>query len=165
MQKAPQWRLADAMNTRDPSYIVNSLRTQRPLRVTLVVTMLLLSGSISRIDAATRRLPTGAEARAVAAIEQQGRLNVADLVRRINAASDQSERRALSQQIVDQKIQSDLDVLRALSRAARAGQLVGHAEVVDTGEVVSIRSVDELTLLLQRLAGEATSPATEAGAS
>lgn len=45
-------------------------------------------------------------------------------------------------------------VLRALPEAARAGLLVGKAEVVDTGEVVTIRSMAELTALLQRMAVE-----------
>jgi hypothetical protein len=45
-------------------------------------------------------------------------------------------------------------VLTALPLAARAGRLVGRAEVVDTGEVVVIRSLEELTALLQRLAAD-----------
>lgn len=44
-------------------------------------------------------------------------------------------------------------LLRLRARSAEDGQMVGHAEVVDTGETVPVRSVEDLRVLLQRLAG------------
>jgi hypothetical protein len=44
-------------------------------------------------------------------------------------------------------------LLRILGPAASDGALVGHAEVVDTGERVPLRDVDDLVALLRRLAG------------
>ncbi len=43
-------------------------------------------------------------------------------------------------------------VLRLLARPAEEGELVGHAEVVDTGEMVALHDVDELVALVRRLA-------------
>ncbi|MEQ1698828.1 MAG: hypothetical protein ABMA25_01910 [Ilumatobacteraceae bacterium] len=43
-------------------------------------------------------------------------------------------------------------MLRLLSRAAEDGEIVGHAEVIDTGEVVAVHDVDELLALVRRLA-------------
>jgi hypothetical protein len=44
-------------------------------------------------------------------------------------------------------------LLRVLGPAASEGEVVGHAEVVDTGERVPLRDVDDLFVLLRRLAG------------
>lgn len=44
-------------------------------------------------------------------------------------------------------------LLRVLGPAASEGEVVGHAEVVDTGEKVPLRGVDDLFVLLRRLAG------------
>ncbi len=46
-------------------------------------------------------------------------------------------------------------VVRLLAGAAIEGHLVGHAEVVRTGEVVSICGADDLERLAQRLAEDA----------
>ena len=43
-------------------------------------------------------------------------------------------------------------VLRCLPAPAADGFLVGHAEVVDTGEVIAIRHLDDLVAVVQRLA-------------
>ena len=43
-------------------------------------------------------------------------------------------------------------MLRLLSRAAEDGEIVGHAEVIDTGEVVAVQDVDDLLALVRRLA-------------
>lgn len=43
-------------------------------------------------------------------------------------------------------------VLRLQARSAEAGELVGHAEVVDTGELVPVRGIDEIVALVRRLA-------------
>jgi hypothetical protein len=43
-------------------------------------------------------------------------------------------------------------MLRLLARPAADGDIVGHAEVVDTGEVVPLHDVDDLRDLVQRLA-------------
>ncbi len=43
-------------------------------------------------------------------------------------------------------------MLRLLSRPAEDGAIVGHAEIVDTGEVVSVHGVDDLLALVRRLA-------------
>lgn len=42
-------------------------------------------------------------------------------------------------------------VLRLLAHPAETGELIGHAEVVDTGEVVAVRGVEDLIALVQRL--------------
>ena len=42
-------------------------------------------------------------------------------------------------------------LLRCLTRSGEAGQLVGHAEVVDTGEIVAIHDSTELIALILRL--------------
>jgi hypothetical protein len=42
-------------------------------------------------------------------------------------------------------------LLRLLARSGEAGELVGHAEVVDTGEIVSIKGPDDLLQLVKRL--------------
>ena len=39
-----------------------------------------------------------------------------------------------------------------LSRSAEDGEIVGHAEVIDTGEVVAVQDVDDLLALVRRLA-------------
>ena len=44
-------------------------------------------------------------------------------------------------------------LVRLVSDAAADGKLVGHAEVVATGEVVVLRSTDDLVALALRLAG------------
>ncbi|MEY2449893.1 MAG: hypothetical protein QOH79_3369 [Acidimicrobiaceae bacterium] len=44
-------------------------------------------------------------------------------------------------------------VLRVLSEPASEGRLVGQAEVVETGEIVSLTAPDELLHLVRRLAG------------
>ena len=46
-------------------------------------------------------------------------------------------------------------VLRVVPSATLEGRVAGRVEVVDTGESVVIRSVDDLVLLLTRLAAEA----------
>ena len=43
-------------------------------------------------------------------------------------------------------------MLRLLSRPAEDGAIVGHAEIVDTGEVVPVHDVDDLLALVRRLA-------------
>lgn len=43
-------------------------------------------------------------------------------------------------------------MLRLISRAAEDGEIVGHAEVIDTGELVHLHDVDELVELVRRLA-------------
>ena len=43
-------------------------------------------------------------------------------------------------------------MLRLLSRSAEDGAIVGHAEIVDTGEVVAVQDVDDLLALVRRLA-------------
>lgn len=43
-------------------------------------------------------------------------------------------------------------MLRLLSRPAEDGDIVGHAEIVDTGEVVAVHDVDDLLALVRRLA-------------
>ena len=43
-------------------------------------------------------------------------------------------------------------VLRCLPAPAADGYLVGQAEVVDTGEVIAIRHLDDLVSAVQRLA-------------
>jgi len=43
-------------------------------------------------------------------------------------------------------------VLRLMSAPAAAGRLVGQAEVVDTGEVVTLRSSADFVALVQLLA-------------
>mgnify|MGYP001229230898 FL=1 len=43
-------------------------------------------------------------------------------------------------------------MLRLLSRPAETGEIVGHAEVVDTGETVALHDVDDLVALVRRLA-------------
>jgi hypothetical protein len=45
-------------------------------------------------------------------------------------------------------------LVRALTGPAEAGRVVGHAEVVDTGEVVPLASVDALVELLRDLSRE-----------
>ena len=42
-------------------------------------------------------------------------------------------------------------LLRCLTRSGESGQLVGHAEIVDTGEIVAIRDAAELISLIRRL--------------
>ena len=51
-------------------------------------------------------------------------------------------------------------VLRVVPAAAADGRLAGRAEVVDTGESVPIRNVEDLLALLQRLALDANPDAT-----
>jgi hypothetical protein len=46
-------------------------------------------------------------------------------------------------------------VVRLLTEAADRGELVGHAEVVHTGEVVSVRGAEDLAALVRRLSAEA----------
>ena len=48
-------------------------------------------------------------------------------------------------------------VLRLLPEPAAAGLLVGRVEVVDTGEIVTVRNAAELSALARRLSGEAAS--------
>ena len=43
-------------------------------------------------------------------------------------------------------------VLRLMEAPAAAGRLVGQVEVVDTGQVVTVRSSSELVALAQQLA-------------
>jgi hypothetical protein len=43
-------------------------------------------------------------------------------------------------------------VVRLLTEPAEEGRLVGHAEVVDTGEVVRVRDAADLTRLVQEVA-------------
>jgi hypothetical protein len=43
-------------------------------------------------------------------------------------------------------------VLRLLPERAEAGELVGQVEVVETGEVVVVRHIDDLVDLITRLA-------------
>lgn len=43
-------------------------------------------------------------------------------------------------------------MLRLLSRPAESGEIIGHAEIVDTGEIVAIHDVDDLVTLVRRLA-------------
>jgi hypothetical protein len=43
-------------------------------------------------------------------------------------------------------------MLRLLARPAEGGEIVGHAEIVDTGEVVAVHDVGELVALVRRLA-------------
>jgi hypothetical protein len=43
-------------------------------------------------------------------------------------------------------------MLRLLARPAEDGEIVGHAEIVDTGEVVAVHDVGELLALVRRLA-------------
>lgn len=43
-------------------------------------------------------------------------------------------------------------MLRLLSCPAGSGEIVGHAEVVDTGETVPLHHVDDLVALVRRLA-------------
>jgi hypothetical protein len=52
-------------------------------------------------------------------------------------------------------------MLRCLPDPASDGFVVGQAEVIDTGELVPIRRVDDLVEMIQRLA---TSPASTPGA-
>jgi hypothetical protein len=47
-------------------------------------------------------------------------------------------------------------VLRALPEPAAAGELVGHVEVVATGEVAVVRSLNELGDVLRRVGASAT---------
>lgn len=44
-------------------------------------------------------------------------------------------------------------LLRVVADRAEDGQLVGHAEVVDTGEVVAVHGADDVVALARRLAG------------
>lgn len=43
-------------------------------------------------------------------------------------------------------------LLRVLAEPAEDGRLVGHAEVVDTGELVPVHSTDDVVALARRLA-------------
>lgn len=43
-------------------------------------------------------------------------------------------------------------MLRLLSRPAENGEIVGHAEIVDTGETVPLHDVADLIALVRRLA-------------
>lgn len=43
-------------------------------------------------------------------------------------------------------------MLRLLSRSAEDGEIVGHAEVIDTGELVAVHDIDDLLALVRRLA-------------
>lgn len=43
-------------------------------------------------------------------------------------------------------------MLRLLTRSAEDGDIVGHAEIVDTGEVVAVLDVNDLLALVRRLA-------------
>lgn len=43
-------------------------------------------------------------------------------------------------------------MLRLLTRSAEEGDIVGHAEIVDTGEVVAVLDVNDLLALVRRLA-------------
>jgi hypothetical protein len=45
-------------------------------------------------------------------------------------------------------------ILRAVAGAARDGRLAGRVEVVDTGESIAVRNVDELLAVLARLAAD-----------
>lgn len=45
-------------------------------------------------------------------------------------------------------------VLRLRTEPAEHGELVGHAEVVDTGEVVPVHGHDELLALVRRVRSE-----------
>ena len=42
-------------------------------------------------------------------------------------------------------------LLRLLAAPGEDGHLVGHAEVVDTGELVPLRDLDDLVHLVERL--------------
>lgn len=55
-------------------------------------------------------------------------------------------------------------VLRVVAEAARDGRLAGRAEIVDTGEIVPIRTADELLDLIRRLAVESDNDESGAGA-
>ena len=46
-------------------------------------------------------------------------------------------------------------LLSVIATAALRAEVIGHAQVVDTGELVVVRSSSELALLLQRLASAA----------
>ncbi len=43
-------------------------------------------------------------------------------------------------------------MLRLVTRSAEDGDIVGHAEIVDTGEVVAVLDVNDLLALVRRLA-------------
>lgn len=45
-------------------------------------------------------------------------------------------------------------LVTALPGPARGGELVGHAQVVATGDVVAVHSLTELGVLLRRLSAE-----------
>jgi hypothetical protein len=45
-------------------------------------------------------------------------------------------------------------VVRLLTAAADRGELIGHAEVVDSGEVVLLRNADDLAALVRRIGRE-----------
>ena len=49
-------------------------------------------------------------------------------------------------------------VLRLLTEAADRGALVGHAEVVDTGEIVPVRDVADLVRLVRRVGHDEVEP-------
>ncbi len=44
-------------------------------------------------------------------------------------------------------------LLRLRAESARDGAVVGHVEVIETGEVVAVKNTGDLTSLIQRLAG------------
>jgi hypothetical protein len=49
-------------------------------------------------------------------------------------------------------------LLRVLTEPAEDGRVVGHAEVIDTGEVVTLHCIDDLVTLVQRLATRTSAP-------
>lgn len=55
-------------------------------------------------------------------------------------------------EFVDRSGRSTVTVLlRCLARSGELGEVVGHAEVVDTGEIVAIRDAEDLVSLIRRL--------------
>jgi hypothetical protein len=44
-------------------------------------------------------------------------------------------------------------LLRLRAESARDGAVVGHVEVIETGEVVAVKNAGDLSSLIQRLAG------------
>ena len=75
-----------------------------------------------------QRMPTGAEASVVSAIEQQGRAKVLDLNRSMSGTQDPVLREALGREASRSKLETALQILRFRATYARAHDDAGSAE-------------------------------------
>lgn len=81
------------------------------------------------------------EARATAAIEEQGRAHVADLMRRIGTTRDAATLRALNEQVVQSKLDTELQLLRTRASYARTRGDVAAASRFDAALAMLLRPV------------------------